>query len=71
MPSRGFAVVRSMEAGHLFVADYGFPIQIHPRFTLNAEGRAVANDEDDFEAKLDRALTLSPTHEALLEALDA
>jgi carbamoyl-phosphate synthase large subunit len=45
----------------------GFPLVIRPSYTLGGTGAGFVHREEDFDEALRRGLTLSPTHEVLVE----
>ncbi len=45
----------------------GFPLVIRPSYTLGGWGGGFVHTKDDFEEKLQRGLSASPTHEVLVE----
>jgi carbamoyl-phosphate synthase large subunit len=45
----------------------GYPLVIRPSFTLGGWGGGFVHSKDDFEEKLQRGLSASPTHEVLVE----
>ena len=45
----------------------GLPIIIRPSFTLGGMGGSIAESEEEFLPLVEKALEMSPTHEALLE----
>jgi carbamoyl-phosphate synthase large subunit len=48
-------------------ADIGFPAVIRPSFTLGGTGGGIAYNKDEFVEMCKRGLSLSPTHELLIE----
>ncbi len=50
-----------------FVEKQGFPVIIRPSYTLGGQGGSIAETEKDFYGLLEKALHLSPAHEALIE----
>ena len=60
-------VARSLEEGRDIVREFGLPLILRPSFTLGGEGGGIAHTEEDFLAKLERALFLSPTKDCLIE----
>ena len=55
--------LEGMEAAQLI----GFPLVIRPSYTLGGTGAAFVHKEEDFEEALRRGLSMSPTHEVLVE----
>ncbi|MDX1941197.1 MAG: carbamoyl-phosphate synthase large subunit [Saprospiraceae bacterium] len=45
----------------------GYPLVIRPSYTLGGTGGAFVHKEEEFDAALRRGLSLSPTHEVLVE----
>ncbi len=45
----------------------GFPLVIRPSYTLGGTGGAFVHKEEDFDPALRRGLSMSPTHEVLVE----
>jgi len=45
----------------------GFPLVIRPSYTLGGSGGGFCMKEEEFDAALQRGLSASPTHEALVE----
>ncbi len=60
-------VARSLDDGRKIVKELGLPLILRPSFTLGGEGGGSANTEEEFLAKLERALFLSPTKDCLVE----
>lgn len=61
------AIVHSVEEGLGFVAENGFPVILRPAYTLGGEGGGFANDHEELQAMLTKALQLSPIHQVLIE----
>jgi carbamoyl-phosphate synthase large subunit len=57
----------NMEDAWAIADRIGFPIILRPAFTLGGSGGGVAYNKEDFETKVRRALTESPTSQVLLE----
>jgi carbamoyl-phosphate synthase large subunit len=53
--------------GERIIKELGLPLILRPSFTLGGEGGGTAYTAEDFLAKLERALFLSPTHDCLVE----
>jgi carbamoyl-phosphate synthase large subunit len=49
------------------VKETGFPAILRPSFTMGGSGGGIARDADEFAAKVDWALSQSPTREVLVE----
>ncbi|MEK6705566.1 MAG: carbamoyl-phosphate synthase large subunit, partial [Bdellovibrionota bacterium] len=60
-------IARTIDDGHRILKELGLPLILRPSFTLGGEGGGLATTENEFIAKLERALFLSPTREVLLE----
>ncbi len=63
----GSVVVNSVEEGKAAAGRIGFPMILRPAYTLGGSGGAVAQTEEEFEAKLEWALSESPARQVLLE----
>lgn len=50
-----------------FQRDVGFPLVIRPSFTLGGQGGAIAYTREEFLPILEKALSESPVHSALIE----
>jgi len=61
------SVVSSIDEGLEAIDDVGYPAIIRPSFTLGGTGGGVAYNREEFEARLRRALELSPVGTALVE----
>jgi len=59
--------VETFAEGMRVIGDIGFPAIIRPSFTLGGSGGGIAYDEEDYRAKLQHGLTLSPVHRVLVE----
>ena len=59
--------VRSVDEAFKFSEEIGFPIIIRPSFTLGGTGGGIAYHREEFESKIEHALTASPIHETLIE----
>ncbi len=57
----------SKEEAMRFARDIGFPVIIRPSFTLGGTGASVAYNIEEFEDKVEYGLSVSPSHEVLLE----
>ena len=60
-------MARSLEEARAVAVPFGYPVVIRPSFTLGGTGGGIAFNKDDFESIVKRGLTLSPTHEVLIE----
>ena len=61
------AYVRSTEEGLTAARDMEFPLILRPSYTLGGTGSAVVYNRQEFPEALQRALTISPVHEVLVE----
>jgi len=59
--------VRSVDEAMRIAEEIGFPIIIRPSFTLGGSGGGIAYNIEEFETKIEHALTASPIHETLIE----
>ncbi len=59
--------VRSVDEAMRIAEKIGFPIIIRPSFTLGGSGGGIAYNIEEFETKIEHALTASPIHETLIE----
>ncbi len=60
-------LVGSWEEALEAVEDTGYPAIIRPSFTLGGTGGGVAYNRSEYETLIERALSLSPVHQALVE----
>lgn len=58
---------RSKEEAVKFAREIGFPVIIRPSFTLGGTGASIAYNIEEFEDKVEYGLSVSPSHEVLLE----
>lgn len=65
IPRSGCA--RSLDEGRAIVAEVGLPVIIRPSRTLGGMGANICKTAEEFDRDLAWALSLSPTHEALVE----
>ncbi|MCB9296126.1 MAG: carbamoyl-phosphate synthase large subunit [Lewinellaceae bacterium] len=63
-PSR---IANSFLEGKEAAQEIGFPLVIRPSYTLGGTGGGFVHREDQFDAALRRGLSMSPTHEVLVE----
>ncbi len=57
----------SLEEAWEIVKETGFPVILRPSFTMGGQGGGIAYDASEFDAKVEWALSQSPTHEVLVE----
>ena len=60
-------IAHSLEEAKQQQASIGFPTIIRPSFTLGGTGGGIAYNAEEFEEICRRGLSLSPTHELLIE----
>jgi carbamoyl-phosphate synthase large subunit len=60
-------IVRSLPEAREVLAEIGLPAVIRPSFTLGGSGSGVAYNREEFDAKVQRGLDLSPVGEVLVE----
>ena len=60
-------IANSFLEGMEAAQEIGFPLVIRPSYTLGGTGAAFVHKEEDFEEALRRGLSMSPTHEVLVE----
>ena len=60
-------VVHNLDEAEAAKDFIGLPIIIRPSFTLGGMGGSIAESDEDFLPLVEKALEMSPTHEALLE----
>ena len=60
-------IIHTIEEGHHFVQEIGYPIIIRPAYTLGGSGGGFATNEEELEMILKQGLTLSPIHQVLIE----
>lgn len=53
--------------GKEYAQEIGFPLVIRPSYTLGGSGGGFVHSRDDLDAALERGLSMSPTHEVLVE----
>ncbi|RMF30955.1 MAG: carbamoyl-phosphate synthase large subunit [Bacteroidetes bacterium] len=63
-PSR---IANSFLEGKEAAQEIGFPLVIRPSYTLGGTGGSFVHSEEEFDEALRRGLTMSPTHEVLVE----
>ena len=59
--------VTNLAEAHLAAKDLGFPMIVRPAFTLGGSGGSVVYTPEEFEAKVEYGLHLSPINQVLLE----
>jgi len=60
-------IVRSLAEAREVLTEIGLPAVIRPSFTLGGSGSGVAYNREEFDAKVQRGLDLSPVGEVLVE----
>ena len=60
-------IVRSLPEAREVLVEIGLPAVIRPSFTLGGSGSGVAYNREEFDAKVQRGLDLSPVGEVLVE----
>ncbi|MBR3040129.1 MAG: carbamoyl-phosphate synthase large subunit [Lachnospiraceae bacterium] len=60
-------IAGSMEEGLKAMEDIGLPVVLRPAFTLGGTGGGFAETQEEFEALMKNALSLSPVHQVLIE----
>ncbi|HMC82480.1 MAG TPA: carbamoyl-phosphate synthase large subunit, partial [Candidatus Polarisedimenticolia bacterium] len=65
VPASGY--VGSLEEARAILADIGYPLIVRPSFTLGGAGGGIAYNVEEFEATVERGLSLSPAHRVLVE----
>lgn len=60
-------VANSFLEGKEAAQKIGFPLVIRPSYTLGGTGGGFVHTKDEFDEKLQRGLSASPTHEVLVE----
>lgn len=60
-------IANSFLEGMEAAQEIGFPLVIRPSYTLGGTGAGFVHKEEDFEEALRRGLSMSPTHEVLVE----
>lgn len=60
-------VANSFLEGKEAAQKIGFPLVIRPSYTLGGSGGGFVHNKDEFDEKLQRGLSASPTHEVLVE----
>src|SRR3990167_591239 len=64
-PRSGFA--RSMDEAWAVLERVNFPAIIRPCFTMGGSGSGIAYNREEYQTICERGLSLSPTHELLIE----
>ncbi len=59
--------VTNLAEAHIAAKDLGFPMIVRPAFTLGGSGGSVVYTPEEFEAKVEYGLHLSPISQVLLE----
>ena len=60
-------IANSMEEGEAAASQIGYPVVLRPAFTLGGTGGGFADDEAELKLLIKNALSLSPTHQVLVE----
>lgn len=60
-------IANSIEEGIEVAKKIGYPVVLRPAFTLGGTGGGFADDEKELKGLIKHALTLSPTHQVLIE----
>ncbi len=60
-------IADSIETGLEIAESIGYPVVLRPAFTLGGTGGGFADDEQGFRELMKNALSLSPTHQVLVE----
>lgn len=68
MTNPNYYIVRTLEQGLRATRKLGYPVAIHPAFTLHGSGSTILYEEEPqrLADALNLALLLSPLHEALV-----
>jgi carbamoyl-phosphate synthase large subunit len=64
-PRSGYAT--SIDEARRVIEETGYPAILRPSFTMGGSGGAIVYKPEELEAKVDWALTQSPTHQVLVE----
>lgn len=60
-------IADSIESGLQVAKEIGYPVVLRPAFTLGGTGGGFADNETEFLSLVKHALSLSPTHQVLVE----
>ena len=60
-------ITHTVEQGLMAAQRIGYPVVLRPAFTLGGTGGGFADDEQQCEEMLKHAISLSPTHQVLVE----
>ncbi len=60
-------IANSFLEGKEYAQEIGFPLVIRPSYTLGGSGGGFVHSRDELDAALERGLSMSPTHEVLVE----
>ncbi len=66
-PAPPSATVTSLEEARKITRKIGLPVIVRPSFTLGGTGGGMANTWEEMEAVVTNGLTVSPTHQILVE----
>ncbi|MEO6990513.1 MAG: carbamoyl-phosphate synthase large subunit [Candidatus Baltobacteraceae bacterium] len=61
------AIVTDIESGVAFARSSGYPLVVRPAYTLGGTGGGIVRDEAELRQTLERGLTASLIHQALVE----
>ncbi|MFW6214176.1 MAG: carbamoyl-phosphate synthase large subunit, partial [Spirochaetota bacterium] len=60
-------LIQTVAEARSFVSKYGLPLIIRPSYTLGGRGGSIAHTHEEVDIFVDRALSESPVHTALIE----
>ena len=58
---------KSFLEGKEIAQEFGFPLCIHPSYTLGGSGASILHEPKEFDNLLERGLQLSPIHEVMID----
>lgn len=67
LPTLRSSICHSMKEAENALGLFGLPIVLRPSFTLGGAGGGIAHNEEDFFNLVKAGLSLSPTHQILIE----